>query len=65
MNENVLPAIEEDGKGEDEVAEDDGKGDEVSIRTSSSTMMPMTTFSSDTLGAIFVVSVLMLLVFFS
>lgn len=55
-----LPVIGEDEKGEDEVADEDGKGDEVSIRMSSSIKtMP---FSSATLGAIFVVSVLMPLV---
>lgn len=58
--EKNLPVIGEDEKGEDEVADEDGKGDEVSIRMSSSIKtMP---FSSATLGAIFVVSVLMPLV---
>lgn len=58
--EKNLPVIGEDEKGEDEVADEDGKGDEVSIRMSSSIKtMP---FSSAALGAIFVVSVLMPLV---
>lgn len=45
----TIPAIEDDEKGADEVAEEE-KGDEVSIRMSSITVA----FSSGTLGAIFV-----------
>lgn len=60
--EKNLPVIGEDEKGEDEVADDDGKGDEVSVRMSSSIKTNTMPFSSAALGAIFVVSVLMPLV---
>lgn len=50
----ILPAIEEVENGDDEVAEEDENGDEVSGPSSTIIASIMTGFSSGTLGAIFV-----------
>lgn len=50
----ILPAIEEVENGEDEVAEEDEKGDDVSGPSSGLVASIMPGFSSGILGAIFV-----------